>query len=114
MIKDKQDPTKPNVVSLNKFQFKKPKLIKKDKNKPTKPEVAISISWRETDKNGNEFENYIEYNDIMDSYYELRTETKKIFTEKCFKLMGYWSYIDPYYARELEEKLKELYENDTK
>lgn len=95
------------VIDLASFKFKK---LRKEKRDKYPDYLTFIIQWIEYDKAGNAFNKEIIYAPGDSEYTELSGMGKKVFIERCFRAIGEIVDTDPYFAVELEDRLKELYD----
>lgn len=107
MIKDTQDPYKPNIVDLKQFKFRK----RRGRPKKFPDELKITIEWYEYDYQGDAVVRSLAY-EAENPWHDLKYDGKKQFIEKCFHVIGHMYDTDPSLARELEERLGELYDSN--
>lgn len=101
---------KDKVIDLKGFKFLKSKGSKRVKKKAKDwTDLQVVVTWYEYTVDGEPVQKALVY-DEDDVYHSLTTEGRKSFTEKVFYVLGDQMGIDPYFSRELEERLRELYD----
>lgn len=99
----------PEIVDLKQFRFfRRPGRPKKKSKAKYWTDLLVEVTWTEYDIDGNPIPKIIRYSED-DMWHTLQLEGKKVFTEKVFYILGDLLGTDPYFARELQERLEELY-----